>query len=129
MKGAPALPRAPFLPIELRNELRGTRGAHRAKSRPFVRLKVDIIVTSGTPQVLAAKQATSVISIVFATAGDPVGNGLVASLARPGGHVTGLATLSDDLAGKRLALLRETVPGPPRFAIMGNVDNPFSVLE
>jgi putative ABC transport system substrate-binding protein len=95
----------------------------------FVRLKVDIIVTSGTPQVLAAKQATSVIPIVFATAGDPVGNGLVASLARPGGHVTGLATLSDDLAGKRLELLREVVPGLRRLAIMGNVDNPFSVLE
>jgi ABC-type uncharacterized transport system substrate-binding protein len=95
----------------------------------FVRLKVDIIVTSGTPQVLAAKQATSVIPIVFATAGDPVGNGLVASLAHPGGNVTGLATLGADLAGKRLELLREVVPALRRLAIMGNVGNPFTVLE
>ena len=77
----------------------------------FVRLKVDVIVTSGTPQVLAAKQATAVIPIVFTQAGDPVGTGLVASLARPGGNVTGLATLAADLAGKRLELLREVVPG------------------
>jgi putative ABC transport system substrate-binding protein len=76
----------------------------------FVRLKVDIIVTSGTPQVLAAKQATSVIPIVFAAAGDPVASGLVASLARPGGNATGLSSLVADLAGKRLELLREVVP-------------------
>src|SRR2546426_5005795 len=77
----------------------------------FIRLKVDIIVTSGTPTILAAKQATSVIPIVFATAGDLVSSGLVASLARPGGNVTGLATLAADLAGKRLELLHEVVPG------------------
>src|SRR5215813_14004149 len=76
----------------------------------FVRLQVDVIVTSGTSQVLAAKQATSVIPIVFATAGDPVGTGLVASLARPGGNVTGLSLQSNDIAGKRLELLREVVP-------------------
>jgi putative ABC transport system substrate-binding protein len=95
----------------------------------FVRLKVDVIVTSGTPQVLAAKQATSVIPIVFASSGDPVGGGLVASLARPGGNVTGLATLVPDLAGKRLELLREVVPGLGRLAVLGNVGNPISVLE
>jgi len=95
----------------------------------FVRLKVDVIVTSGTPAVMASKQATSVIPIVFATAGDPVGSGLVASLARPGGNVTGLATLVADLAGKRLELLREIVPGLGRLAIMGNASNPFTVLE
>jgi len=95
----------------------------------FVRLKVDIIVTSGTPAVMASKQATSVIPIVFATAGDPVGNNLVASLARPGGNVTGLSILAADLAGKRLELLREVVPGLRRLAIMGNVGNPFTVLE
>ena len=67
----------------------------------FVRLKVDVIVTRGSPQSLAAKQATSVIPIVFATAGDPVGTGLVASLARPGGNVTGLSIQATDLAGKR----------------------------
>ena len=95
----------------------------------FVRLKVDIIVTGGTPAVLAAKQATSVIPIVFATAGDPVGMGLVASLARPGGNVTGLSVLSADLAGKRLDLLRDAIPSFRRLAIMGNVGNPFIVLE
>ena len=73
----------------------------------FARLKVDVIVTSGTPAVIASKQATSVIPIVFATAGDPVGSGLVASLARPGGNVTGLATLAAELAGKRLELSRD----------------------
>src|SRR5258705_1076862 len=94
----------------------------------FVRLKVDIIVTSGTPQVVAAKQATSVIPIVFAAAGDPVASGLVASLARPGGNATGLSSLVADLAGKRLELLREVVPGLGRLAIMGNVGNSLSVL-
>ena len=95
----------------------------------FVRLKVDVIVTYATPPTLAAKGATSAIPIVFAAAGDPVDNGLVASLARPGGNVTGLATLTADLAGKRLELLREVVPGLGRLAIMGNVGNPFSVRE
>jgi putative ABC transport system substrate-binding protein len=95
----------------------------------FVRLKVDVIVTSGTPEVLAAKRATSAIPIVFATAGDPVGNGLVASLARPGGNVTGLSLQSNDIAGKRLELLREVVPSFRRVAILANVGNPFSVLE
>jgi ABC-type uncharacterized transport system substrate-binding protein len=95
----------------------------------LVRLKVDVIVTSGTPAVMASKQATSVIPIVFATAGEPVGNNLVASLARPGGNVTGLSILAADLAGKRLELLREVVPGLRRLAIMGNVGNPFTVLE
>src|SRR5215471_3852665 len=77
----------------------------------FVRLNVDVIVTEGTPEVLAAKQTTSVIPIVFARAGDHVANGLVASLARPGGNVTGLSAQTGDLAGKRLELLREVVPG------------------
>jgi putative ABC transport system substrate-binding protein len=70
----------------------------------FVRLKVDVIVSAGTANVLAAKQATSVIPIVFALAPDPVGDGLVASLARPGGNVTGLSAQQTDLAGKRLEL-------------------------
>jgi putative tryptophan/tyrosine transport system substrate-binding protein len=95
----------------------------------YVRLKVELIVTSGTPAVMASKKATSVIPIVFATAGDPVGSGLVAGLARPGGNVTGLATLANELAGKRLELLREVVPDLRRLAIMGNVGNPFTVLE
>jgi putative ABC transport system substrate-binding protein len=95
----------------------------------FVRLKVDVIVTSGTPQVLATKQTTSVIPIVFARTGDPVANGLVASLARPGGNVTGLSSQGDDLAGKRLELLRDVVPDLRRVAILANVGNPFSVVE
>ena len=87
----------------------------------FVRLKVDIIVTSGTAAVIASKQATSLIPIVFALAGDPVGSNLVASLARPGGNVTGLSLQKTDLADKRLELLREVVPGFRRLAIMANI--------
>jgi putative ABC transport system substrate-binding protein len=95
----------------------------------FVRLKVDVIVVSGTPAVMASKRVTSTIPIVFATAGDPVGNHLVDSLARPGGNVTGLSVQSNELAGKRIGLLREVVPGLRRLAILGNVGNPFTVLE
>jgi hypothetical protein len=76
----------------------------------FVRLKVDVIVTHNTLPPLAAKQATSVIPIVFATAGDPVGTGIVEGLARPGGNVTGLSSQHPDSAGKRLELLSELVP-------------------
>jgi putative ABC transport system substrate-binding protein len=94
----------------------------------LVRLKVDVIVTSGTA-VLAAKQATAVIPIVFAVANDPVGTGVVASLAHPGGNVTGLSIQAPDLAGKRLELLREIVPGLRRVAIMFNVGYPAAVLE
>jgi putative ABC transport system substrate-binding protein len=72
---------------------------------------------------MAAKQSTPGIPIVFATAGDPIVNGLVASLARPGGNVTGLSIQSPELAGKRLELLREVLPGLRRFAFMVNVDN------
>ena len=79
--------------------------------------------------VLAAKQATSVIPIVFAAAGDPVGSGLVGSLARPGGNVTGLSVQAADLAGKRLEILREVVPGLRRLAIMGRTGNPTDVTQ
>jgi putative tryptophan/tyrosine transport system substrate-binding protein len=95
----------------------------------FVQIKVDAIVTYATPSVIAAKQATSVIPIVFAVAGDPVNTGLVASLARPGGNVTGLSVQQTELAAKRFELLREVVPGLRRLAIMGNADNPAVVLE
>jgi ABC-type uncharacterized transport system substrate-binding protein len=95
----------------------------------FVRLKVDVIVTHANPMVIAAKQATSVIPIVFAAAADPLGTGLVASLARPGGNVTGLSVQNTDLAGKHLELLRDFIPGLRRLAIMVNVDNSASVLE
>ena len=95
----------------------------------LVRLKVDVIVTGGTSAVIAAKQATSVIPIVFATAGDPVGTGLVASLSHPGGNVTGLSNQQTDLAGQRLELLLEVVPGVRRVALMGNVSSPNVHLE
>src|SRR5215831_11330268 len=95
----------------------------------FVRLKVDVIVTVATPPTLAAKQATAVIPIVFAAVSDPVGTGLVASLARPGGNVTGLANQISDTVGKKLELLHEAVPDLRRLAIMANVGNPASVLD
>src|SRR5215211_1948511 len=94
----------------------------------FVRLKVAIIVTSGGA-VLAARQATSVIPIVFAVANDPLGSGLVASLSRPGGNVTGLSAQQSDLVSKRLELLREVVPGFRQLGIMANVGYPAAVLE
>jgi putative tryptophan/tyrosine transport system substrate-binding protein len=95
----------------------------------FVRLKVDVILTAGTANVIAAKQATAVVPIVFVLAGDPVVSGFVASLARPGGNVTGLSIQGPDLAGKRLELLREVVPGLRRLAIMGNIGLPEVELE
>jgi putative ABC transport system substrate-binding protein len=94
----------------------------------LVRRKVDIILTTGTT-VIAAKQATSVIPIVFAASPDPVGSGLVASLARPSGNVTGLSSQNTELTGKRLELLREVVPGLRRLAIMANIGNPITVPE
>ena len=95
----------------------------------FVQRKVDVIVTSATPPTVAAKQATSVIPIVFASVGDPVGAGVVESLARPGGNVTGLSLQATDAAGKRLELLREIVPGLHHLAVMANSGNPSAVLD
>src|SRR5262249_6301399 len=95
----------------------------------FVRLKVDVIVTHGTTNVVAAKAATTVIPIVFAAVADPVGNNLVAGLARPGGNVTGLSAQIPDLAGKRLELLREVIPGLRRLAIMVNGGNPAAMQD
>jgi putative ABC transport system substrate-binding protein len=94
----------------------------------FVRLKVDVIVTMGSA-VATLQQTTAVIPIVFAVATDPLGDRLVASLARPGGNVTGLSQQSSDLAGKRLELLREVVPGLHRLAIMADVGYPAQVRE
>jgi putative tryptophan/tyrosine transport system substrate-binding protein len=94
----------------------------------FVRLKVDVIVTVGSAAI-AARQETSTIPIVFALAGDPVGQGMVTSLARPGGNLTGLSIQSVDLAGKRIELLREVLPGLRRLAIIGNIGSSSSVLE
>src|SRR5262249_45835960 len=95
----------------------------------FVRLKVDVILTFATPSSLAVKKATAVIPIVFAAAGDPVGTGLVASLARPGGNITGLSIQQTDVASKRLELLREILPGLGRLAILANVGSPSAVLD
>ena len=94
----------------------------------FVRLKVDVIITVGSA-VPTVKQATTVIPIVFAVAIDPVGSGLVASLAKPGGNVTGLSLQAANLAGKRIELLREVVPQLRRLAIIFNVSNAQPVLE
>jgi ABC-type uncharacterized transport system substrate-binding protein len=87
----------------------------------FVRLKVDVIVTYALPAIFAVKKATSTIPIVFAAASDPVENGLVESLARPGGNITGLSSQQSDLAGKRIEILREIIPALKRLAVMGNV--------
>jgi putative ABC transport system substrate-binding protein len=95
----------------------------------FVRLKVNLIVTWANPMVLAAKRTTLAIPIVFAAAADPLGTGLVAALAQPGGNVTGLSVESTDLGGKRLEFSRELSPGLRRLAIMADVDNSASVLE
>jgi ABC-type uncharacterized transport system substrate-binding protein len=95
----------------------------------FVRAKVNVIVAQGTPAALAAKNATASLPIVFALPGDPIGSGLVASLARPGGNVTGLSSQTAELGGKRLDLLREIVPGLRRLAIMANVSNAAGVVD
>ena len=94
----------------------------------FVRRKVDVIVTNG-PSVATLKQATATIPIVFAVAKDPVGGGLVTSLARPGGNVTGLSVQEVDTAGKHIALLREVVPRLRRVAIIFDADYPSAMLE
>jgi putative ABC transport system substrate-binding protein len=95
----------------------------------FIRRKVDLILATGTAPALAAKRATSAIPIVFAFAGDPLGTGLVASLTRPGRNVTGLSNQAADLAGKRVELLREMVPGLRRLAVLANTGYPAAVLE
>ncbi len=86
----------------------------------LVRLKVDVIVTSATIETLAAKKATNTIPIVMINVGDPVGSGFVASLARPGSNITGLSTVSPELSGKRLELLKEITPNLSRVAVLGN---------
>jgi len=94
----------------------------------FVRLKVDVIFTSGAA-VRAAKQATAAIPIVFSMGADPIGGGLIASLAQPGGNVTGLSSFASDTGSKRLELLREVVPGLRRLAVMVNSGNPNTMRE
>ena len=107
----------------------GRTGRFAEIAAEFVRLKVDVILTYATPSSIAAKKATAVIPIVFAAAGDPVGTGLVVSLARPGGNITGLSIQQTDLASKRLEILREVLPGLRTVAILVNIGSPNSVLE
>src|SRR6058998_3099228 len=98
----------------------------------LVRLNVDLVVAGGTQATSSAKQATGVIPIVMGVSADPVGNGFVASLARPGGNITGLTSLSPDLSGKRLALLKETITRLARVAVLwnsGNSDNAAQLRE
>ena len=95
----------------------------------LVRLNVDVIVTHGTTNIVAAKRATSTIPIVFALAGDPVANQLVSSLSRPGGNITGLSMQQPELAGKRLAIMREIVPNFRRLAMLVDVENSQVAVE
>ena len=106
----------------------GRNERYREIAAEFVRLKANLIVTTA-PVVPAVKQVTSTIPIIFALSGDPVGTGLIASLARPGGNATGLSMQQTDLATKRLEIVRELVPGLRRLAVMGNVQFPDAVLE
>jgi putative ABC transport system substrate-binding protein len=89
----------------------------------LARRKVDVILPLGTPAIIAAKKATSVVPIVFPLASDPVGEGLVASLAHPGGNITGLSNQQPDLAGKRLEILRDIIPGLRQVAVLANANN------
>ncbi len=95
----------------------------------LVRLKVDLIVTRGTPAALAAEKATGSIPIVMATSADPTRFGIVSSLARPGGNVTGLSTIAVELAGKRLELVKEAIPRIARIALLANMSSPVSVSQ
>jgi putative ABC transport system substrate-binding protein len=95
-----------------------------ALAAALVRLKVDVIVTSASQETRAAKEATNTIPIVMANEADPVGTGFVASLARPGSNITGLSTLSPELSGKRLELLKEIIPKLTRVAVLGNSTSP-----
>jgi putative tryptophan/tyrosine transport system substrate-binding protein len=94
----------------------------------LVRLNVDVIVAAGTLAPLAAKQATTTIPIVMTSAGDPLENGLVVSLAQPGGNVTGFSLMMSDVGGKRLELLKELVPGLSRVAVLWNSTNPYPTI-
>ena len=112
-------------------EYRWTEGNERyaAMAAELVGMKADIIVALGTPAIVAARKATAVIPIVFPIASDPVGDGLVASLARPGGNVTGLSNQQPELAGKRLEILREVIPGLRQLAVLANGHNPTAILN
>jgi len=108
-------------------EWRSTEGKFERQSElaaELVHLKVDVIVSSGPTMTRAAKEATATIPIVMAQDSDPVENGFVASLARPGGNITGLSVLSPELSGKQLELLKEIVSKLSRVAVIGNSNEP-----
>jgi putative ABC transport system substrate-binding protein len=107
----------------------GHAGRYAEIAAAFVRSKVDVILAGGTEAAVAARQATTTIPIVFPTAGDPIGTGLVASLARPGGNVTGLSNQGSDLATKRLEIVRDVFPGLRRLAVMVNAGYSGGVTE
>src|SRR5262245_52986964 len=100
-----------------------------ALAAQLVALPVDVLVTWGTPAAVAAKQVTSTVPIIFLALGDPVGSGIVASLARPGGNVTGVSNLTAELSAKQLELLKEIVPGLRQIAVLLNPRNPVSALQ
>src|SRR5262245_47675173 len=115
-------------------EWRYTEGKSEAESLPelaaeLVRMNVDIIVTTGTPAVRAIKGASATIPIVFAVISHPVENAIIASFARPGGNVTGLTILTEELSGKRLELLKETIPNVNRIGVLSDLTNPTQALE
>jgi ABC-type uncharacterized transport system substrate-binding protein len=113
-------------------EYRWTEGRderYAAMAADLVGLKVAIIVALGTPAIVEAKKATAIIPVVFPLASDPVGDGLVSSLARPGGNVTGLSNQQPDLAGKRLEILREIMPALSRLAVLANGHSPTALLN
>jgi putative ABC transport system substrate-binding protein len=113
----------------IRLEVRSAEGSDALlplKATELVRLKVDVIVASLTPAVQAARHATSDIPIVMAVAGDPVATGLISSLARPGGNITGVSAAAVETAGKRLELIRELIPSVRRVAVLANEADPFA---
>jgi putative ABC transport system substrate-binding protein len=107
----------------------GKRDRVSALAAELVRLKVDVIITGSATDTRAAKAATATIPIVMTNDGDPVGNGFVASLARPGGNITGLSTLSPEISGKRLELLKEIVPKLSRVAVFGTSTSASNARE
>ena len=114
--------------IELRSA-EGEQGRLPALAAELVRLKIDIIVSAGQTVTRAAKEATTTIPIVMANDADPIGSGFVASLARPGGNITGLSSLATELSGKRLELLKEIVPKLSRVAVIGSSKEPANALN
>jgi putative ABC transport system substrate-binding protein len=115
------------LVLEVR-EAEGQYERFPALAAELVRLPVDVLLVANTPAALAAKHATTTIPIVMVTLGDPVGSGLVASLARPGGNITGLTVMHPDLAGKQLEFLKDVLPTVSRVAVLWNPANPVSAL-